>query len=75
MTSRRKFMGQSVGVVAGIALTGCAATGTGSSWKPSPGDKSVARLPVAINGQRVRTIDVHAHCFVHSQEIAASIAE
>jgi predicted TIM-barrel fold metal-dependent hydrolase len=64
MTSRRKFMGQSAGVVAGIALTGCAATGTGTSWKPGPGDKSVARLPVAINGQRVRTIDVHAHCFV-----------
>ena len=64
MTSRRQFMGKSAGVIAGIALTGCAASGTGTAWRPSPGDASVARLPVIINGQRVRTIDVHAHCFV-----------
>lgn len=70
MASRRQFLGRSAGVVAGIALTGCAAGGYGgvngnaSAWRPSPGDTSVARLPVTINGHRVRTIDVHAHCFV-----------
>lgn len=65
-------MSQSAGVVAGIALTGCAAGGYGygnssagsPAWRPSPGDASVSRLPVMINGQRIRTIDVHAHCFV-----------
>ncbi len=62
MTTRRHFMGHSAGIVAGIALTGCAATG--QNWRPQPGDKSSARLPIVINGQRVRTIDVHAHCFV-----------
>ena len=71
MDSRRRFLGQSAGVVAGIALTGCAAQlpnaasgATPAPWLPSPGDKSVARLPVVVGGQRVKTIDVHAHCYV-----------
>lgn len=64
MTSRRNFMGCSAGVVAGIALTGCSAINTAPGWRPEPGDKSQARLPVTVNGQRVRTIDVHAHCYV-----------
>ncbi len=67
MDSRRRFLGQSAGVVAGIALTGCAVQappGTQAEWQPSPGDKSMAKLPVMVNGQRVKTIDVHAHCYV-----------
>lgn len=64
MTSRRSFIGHSAGVVAGIALTGCSSMDAAPVWRPGPGDKSVAKLPVTINGQRVRTIDVHAHCFV-----------
>ena len=64
MTSRRSFIGHSAGVVAGIALTGCSSMDAAPNWRPSPGDKSVAKLPVMVNGQRVRTIDVHAHCVV-----------
>lgn len=62
MTSRRNF------------LTGAAATGVvfcscgmlDAARAQSPGDR---RLPVAIDGKRVKTIDVHAHC--HFREAAA----
>jgi aminocarboxymuconate-semialdehyde decarboxylase len=62
MTSRRNF------------LTGAAATGVvfcscgmlDAARAQSPGGR---RLPVAINGKRVKTIDVHAHC--HFREAAA----
>ena len=66
MNSRRQFLGAGVGVVSGIAITGCGTMPAGgqSSYRPSPGDASKARLPVLMNGQRVRTIDVHAHCYI-----------
>lgn len=62
MTSRRNF------------LTGAAATGVvfcscgmlDAARAQSPGGR---RLPVAIDGKRVKTIDVHAHC--HFREAAA----
>ena len=62
MTSRRNF------------LTGAAATGVvfcscgmlDAARAQGPGGR---RLPVAINGKRVKTIDVHAHC--HFREAAA----
>jgi predicted TIM-barrel fold metal-dependent hydrolase len=67
MTSRRKFLGGTAGVVSGIMLTGCGAlhgAPGAKEWRPSPGDTSVARVPVSVGGRRVRTIDVHAHCYV-----------
>jgi aminocarboxymuconate-semialdehyde decarboxylase len=73
MTSRRDLLGRGAGVVAGIMLTGCSSLSTtttppawsaSNAWRPSPGDPSVSRLPVTVGGRRVRTIDVHAHCYI-----------
>ncbi|CAN5377035.1 amidohydrolase family protein [soil metagenome] len=66
MPSRRELLGQVAGIVAGITLTGCGSTSSNkpSDWRPGPGDASKTRLPVMVAGRRVRTIDVHAHCYV-----------
>ncbi|MES2183611.1 MAG: amidohydrolase family protein [Pseudomonadota bacterium] len=50
--------------VEGIAVTGCGAAAAQPAWRPSPGDKAQYHLPVTIGGQRVKTIDVHCHCYV-----------
>ncbi len=49
MISRRGIVGM------GIAFCGCALTGRAVS---------APREPLRVNGRRVRTIDVHAHCLV-----------
>jgi aminocarboxymuconate-semialdehyde decarboxylase len=64
MNSRRNFLGRAAGIVTGIALTGCGTTHGAANWRPSPGDTSVARVPVTVAGKRVKTIDVHSHCYV-----------
>ncbi len=64
MTTRRHFMGATTSVIAGIALTGCGTFRASSAWVPEPGQTSARRLPILINGERVKTIDVHAHCYV-----------
>ncbi len=69
MNARREFLlgagTAGAAVVGGIALAGCASTAPlPGAWRPSPGEASVARVPVSVGGQRVRTIDVHAHCYV-----------
>jgi predicted TIM-barrel fold metal-dependent hydrolase len=58
MTTRRNFLkGGSAAVATGIMFCGCgllqSAHGQGVSRQ---------KLPVAVNGKRVRTIDIHAHC-------------
>jgi len=48
--------------MAGIAFIGCALSAT-----PAPGSPPQAqgrRREVVVNGKRVKTIDVHAHCIV-----------
>jgi len=48
--------------MAGIAFIGCALSAT-----PSPGSPPSTqgrRREVVVNGKRVKTIDVHAHCIV-----------
>ena len=67
--SRRDFLRSTTAagavVVGGIAMAGCASTAAlPAEWRPSPGEPSVARVPVSVGGQRVHTIDVHAHCYV-----------
>jgi aminocarboxymuconate-semialdehyde decarboxylase len=49
--------------MAGIAFVGCAMT----SAAPAPGSPqqvAARRRQVVVNGKRVKTIDVHAHCIV-----------
>ena len=65
--TRRQWLAQGAGIVTGIGLTGC---GVLDQVRPSPpADPIVAPQnfgsgPVLIGGQRVRTIDVHGHCYV-----------
>jgi predicted TIM-barrel fold metal-dependent hydrolase len=67
MTTRRDFLKTGTAAVAsGIVFCGCGLL---------HGAQAQARrdLPVAVNGKRVRTIDVHAHC--HFREAGALLGE
>ncbi len=58
MTSRREFI-DTAGAVAGIAFVACA---LGSAAPPA--QAQARRREVVVNGRRVKTVDVHAHCAV-----------
>jgi aminocarboxymuconate-semialdehyde decarboxylase len=58
-TSRRELLGRTAGAAAGLAFVGCAMTGAAVAQAPAS-----RRREVVVNGKRVRTIDVHAHCEV-----------
>ena len=64
MTTRRGFVkGTAATAASGMVFCGCAWLGTAHAQQPV-GQK----LPVAVNGKRVKTIDVHAHCLFHEAE-------
>jgi predicted TIM-barrel fold metal-dependent hydrolase len=63
MTTRRQFLGGAAAAT-GIAFCGCAMLDAARAQQP-PGRQ---RLPVSVNGKRVKTIDVHAHCLFHEAE-------
>src|SRR5215831_2529320 len=46
--------------LAGIAFIGCAMTSAGAAATPGQG----RRREVVVNGKRVKTVDIHAHCIV-----------
>src|SRR6202048_4222903 len=58
-TSRRELLGRAAGTAAGLAFIGCAMTGAAVAQAPAS-----RRREVVVNGKRIRTIDVHAHCHV-----------
>jgi aminocarboxymuconate-semialdehyde decarboxylase len=62
MTTRRDFL-KHAGSAAGIVFCGC---GVLDAARAQP---AAQRLPIAVNGKRVKTIDVHAHC--HFREAIA----
>ena len=57
MTTRREMLGRSA-ALSGLALLGCGLAGSVSAQAPQ------RRREVVVNGKRVRTVDVHAHCHV-----------
>jgi predicted TIM-barrel fold metal-dependent hydrolase len=57
--SRRHFLTKAA-ATAGMVFCGC---GLSRPAHAQPGE--TARRPVTVNGQRVKTIDVHAHCLFH----------
>ena len=59
MTTRRGFL-KGAGAAAGIAFCSCGMLDAARAQQQGP-----ARLPVAVNGRRVKTIDVHSHCLFH----------
>ena len=69
MTTRRHFLKAGTAAVAtGIVFCGCGLLHGAHAQQPS-GQK----LPVMVNGKRVKTIDVHAHC--HFREAGALLGE
>src|ERR1700709_70044 len=48
--------------LAGIAFVGCAMTAAASS--PTSHQNTQRRREVVVNGKRIKTVDVHAHCAV-----------
>jgi aminocarboxymuconate-semialdehyde decarboxylase len=57
MTTRRDFL-------KGAAATGIVFCGCGL-LDAARAEQQAARLPVTVNGKRVKTIDVHSHCLFH----------
>jgi predicted TIM-barrel fold metal-dependent hydrolase len=59
MTTRRNFFKGAAAT--GIAFCSCGLLDAAHAQRP-PAPANPARLPVTVNGKRVKTIDVHAHC-------------
>jgi aminocarboxymuconate-semialdehyde decarboxylase len=57
MTTRRESIERSGGAAAGIAYVGCDVQGAAPAAR-------ARRREVVVNGRRVKTVDVHAHCGV-----------
>jgi aminocarboxymuconate-semialdehyde decarboxylase len=57
MSSRREFLESAGGAVAGVIFTGC-------SLLNAAQQSAAPRRLVSVGGQRVKTIDLHAHCAV-----------
>ena len=56
MTTRRDLLGGAGGVIAGIGFVTCSLINAAQAQH--------RRRDVVVNGRRVRTVDVHAHCAV-----------
>ena len=68
MATRRDFLEWGAGAAAGIAFCGCGLLPGANAQQPVR-----QKLPVTVNGKRVKTIDVHAHCYF--QETVALLGE
>ena len=55
MTTRRNFLKGAA--ASGIAFCSCGMLDAARAQPKAP------RLPIKINGKRVQTVDVHAHCY------------
>src|SRR2546427_216476 len=60
MTTRRNFIRNSAGAMAGIAFVGCDLLAARDAQAQPAG----RRREVVVSGRRVKTVDVHAHCAV-----------
>src|SRR6185503_14729153 len=58
MTTRRDFLQIGAGTLAGLAFVGC------DLLAARPAATQPRRREVVVNGRRVKTVDVHAHCAV-----------
>ncbi|MCX7361279.1 MAG: amidohydrolase family protein [Alphaproteobacteria bacterium] len=63
MNTRRSFLKAGTAAATGIVFCGCGLLKEAHAQLPG------RKLPIAVSGKRVKTIDVHAHC--HFREVAA----
>ena len=58
MTTRRDFLQTTAGAIAGLVFTDC-------QFRIAPPAQAQARRrEIVVNGKRIRTVDIHAHCAV-----------
>jgi len=57
MLTRRDFAKTAAAALSGIVFCGC-------GLRPAAHAQAAGRLPVTLNGKRIKTIDVHSHCFI-----------
>jgi predicted TIM-barrel fold metal-dependent hydrolase len=70
MTTRRHFLGAGAAAATGIVFCGCGLLHGAHAEQPER-----QKLPVMVDGKRVKTIDVHAHCqFREAGALLASAA-
>ena len=62
MSNRREFLQDLATTTAGILFTGCGLADSAGGFQQSAGDGR--RREILIGGRRVRTIDLHCHCYV-----------
>ena len=62
MRNRREFLKDFAGATAGVFFVGCGLRDTAVAALQSSG--AVRRREVAVNGRRVKTVDIHCHCQV-----------
>jgi aminocarboxymuconate-semialdehyde decarboxylase len=60
MTTRREFLNGAAGAMAGTVFTGCDLLGTPHVHAQPAG--AARRREVVVDGRRVKTVDIHAHC-------------
>jgi hypothetical protein len=58
ISNRREMLCQAAGALAGLASIGCGLVSPAFAQMPQ------RRREVVVNGKRVRTVDLHAHCHV-----------
>lgn len=63
MTTRRNFLKGGAAAATGVVFCSC-----GLLDRAHAQNTAGRTLPVAVNGKKVRTIDVHAHCYFHEVE-------
>ncbi len=63
MRNRREFIATAAGVAVGMLATGSGLLDARAALR-QVGAKPGKRREVTINGRRVKTVDLHAHCFV-----------
>ena len=63
MTTRRNLLKGGAAAATGVMFCSC-----GLLDRAHAQGRSSRTLPVAVNGKKVRTIDVHAHCYFHDVE-------
>ena len=56
MSTRRDFIKKAAGAAASVVFTGCN--------MPGMAHAQTARKQTVINGRRIKTIDIHAHCAI-----------
>jgi aminocarboxymuconate-semialdehyde decarboxylase len=68
MPGRRKFLKSIAGASAGLCFVGCGLTRAFTAARQAEGT-STKRRRITVGGRAVRTIDIHAHCYVDLHDL------